>query len=135
MIDDFECRVNTGAAATLSSPIEALMTDQGNGQYTYSFQVNNDGPISVSVTMLSQGFIKGIFYPSWTFTGTPTTIYMNQLNHDWGSGNVYGSRSDEVTATFEAYIKAPYTGTYTLYFDNDDGADLYIDGVSYPKHF
>lgn len=106
------------------------MSDQGNGQYTYSFQVNNDGPITVSVTMLSQGFIKTIFYPSWDFTGSPFTTYVSRIDFDWGSGNVYGSRDEEVTAKFEAYIKAPWTGTYTLYLDNDDGADLYIDNVS-----
>ena len=52
------------------------------------------------------------------------------IYEDFGSGNVYGRDDDDLSIVFESYLLAPVTGTYTFYWDADDGVRLSLGGVS-----
>ena len=47
--NDYEWAIVSSAATTLSSSISGVMSDKGDGTYTYSYTVTNTGKISVHV--------------------------------------------------------------------------------------
>jgi hypothetical protein len=52
----------------------------------------------------------------------------NAINHDWGSGVVAAGLSDNVSAIWTADLWAPFSQTYRLYVNTDDGSRLSLDG-------
>ena len=129
--------VDSGAKATLSSPIKALMTDNGDGTYSYNFSVQLDGAVTVLVKLLNSGGINCIWYGTTDFTGTPVlTNTTAQLDYQ-GDGtvtNMIPGKGQYFSAVISGKIKAPTTDTYTIYFINDDGSKITWEGVVKSNH-
>jgi hypothetical protein len=129
--DNFDCNVVDGAEATISSPIFAAMTDHGNGNYSYSYTVNNDGMLTIAVLLMQQNTILVEYYPNYSLSDSPTaTFWESTINYNWGSGSVFGLGSDSVSLRFTSYFKAPVTGTYIFYLDSDDGSTVTLGGTT-----
>ena len=64
------CLVNSGAKSTISSFISATMTDNGDGTYSYSYSVQNDGAITVLVKLLVNGLVNWAWYDNMSFSGS-----------------------------------------------------------------
>jgi hypothetical protein len=128
---NFNCNVVGGAEATISSPIFAAMTDHGNGNYSYSYTVNNDGMLTIAVLLMQQNTILVEYYPNYSLSGSPTaTFIIPSINHNWGSGSIFGLGFDNVSLKFISYFRAPVTGTYTFYLDSDDGSTMNLGGTT-----
>ena len=52
----------SGAKQTVSSTIKAQMTDNGDGTYSYSYSVQNDGAISIVIRMYTNSGISCSWY-------------------------------------------------------------------------
>ena len=133
---DFAWTVVGGADNTLSSSIFTLMTDNYDGTYTYSYTMTNDGVISVSIILFNRFKVLGQYYLGNPLSGSVVVSnYSSSLQYNWLTSDITSGHGDYVSAVFQAYIKAPITGTITFTLSADDGADLYIDGVLKINHY
>ena len=126
---DFKCDEDAGAEQTIPSQIVTTMTDIGDGTYTYSYQVLNDGVLTVSVILESKETILVDYYSNIDFTGTHEQFYESIIDFDFGYSAVFGRELDNLSVIFTAYLLPPVTGTYTFVLQSDNGSDLIIDGV------
>ena len=126
----FECVQNGGAEQTIASEIYAIMSHSGSGVYTYSYNVQNDGVLNISVILRNSGTVHAQYYSNIDFTGSTETFYLDNINIDWGSGLVFGKDSDDLSVIFTAYLLPPVSGNYFFEMNFDDGADLIVGGVS-----
>lgn len=126
---NFECKPVAGRQTVITPEISAVMTDNSDGTYSYSYTVNRPGKITVSVYMYTQGGVYNEYYPNNNYNvNNGKNNITSTLNFDWGSGNIYGGVSDDVSAKYFFIIKAPVTGTYTFYARHDDIVTFKIDG-------
>ena len=47
------------------------MTDNGDGTYSYSYSVSNDGAVTVIVRLITGTGIKWVWYNNYSFSGSP----------------------------------------------------------------
>ena len=128
---NFECTVVGGADNTISTPVFEVMTDNNDGTYSYSWTPDNEGTLSISVIRFNDYKILSTFYTTADLTGAvANTNYSSTISYDWESYNVTASNDDNVSAKFEAYLKAPVSGSVTLYMYTDSYAALWVDGTS-----
>jgi len=106
------------------------MTDNGDGTHTYTYQVNNDGILNISVLLSNRGYVYTQYFSNIDLLGTMETFYVSNIDFDWGIGAVFGRGSEYVSVKFTSYLLPPVTGTYTFYVVQDDGATLIVGGVS-----
>ena len=57
-----------------------------------------------------------------------TTTTVNQINFNWGSGQVLNTYSEDIAVKFTSQLTAPITGTIQFYAPADDGTILQLDG-------
>jgi len=119
-----------GADNTIASPIWALMTDNNDGTYTYTWTPDNEGKLSIVVVYMNRFKILSTFYHTNSLSGAvAATNYSSTINYSWSTYNVTATNSDNVSAKFEGYIRAPITGSVTLYMYTEDYASLSVDGT------
>lgn len=105
------------------------MTDNNDGTYSYTWTPDNEGKLSVSVVHYNRYSIKGTYYNTRDLTGSvAATNYSSTINYSWGNANVT-TIADYVSSEYEAYLKAPITGSLTLYLYVDNEGALWVDGV------
>ena len=126
----FHCVDVAGQKTVLQNEVSTLMADNLDGTYKYSYTPELDGTITISVFLLTYGGVYGEYFDSSTWSGTVVkTEYPTTLNVNWGTGALTTSRSDYVTASYYTAIRAPTTGTITIYIEVDDTAKVFIDDV------
>ena len=106
------------------------MTDNGDGTHTYSYQMQNDGILTISVILSNQGYIQTDYYSNEVFSGPPDQFYVSIIDFDFDTNPVFGRDLDHLSVSFTAYFLPPVTGTYTFDMIMDSTADLIVDQVS-----
>jgi len=108
------------------------MTDENDGTYTYKYTPDNEGKMSIAVILYNRYSVLGKYYnvaspPSGTAV---VSNFSSSINYNWGASDITPGRSTYVSVIFEAYVKAPITGTVTFDFYVDNYGALSIDGTS-----
>jgi hypothetical protein len=121
---------DTSAKAVFASPIDATMTDNGNGTYSYTYTPQQSGEITVLVYLEDSLGVYFEHFDNHNWSGDPaSTITYNNIDINWGSGDIITGRSDFVSSYIYTKLRAPASTTYTFNLDSDDGSDLLLDGV------
>ena len=63
----------TGAKNILNSPLIALMTDNNDGTYSYTYSISKPGNITLAVVLLTHVDVTGTFYNTITLSGSVYT--------------------------------------------------------------
>ena len=132
-----ECAQTTGwtwepvsnQKTVLQTEITAQMYDNLDGTYHYNYSVDLDGNITISVLLFLKDGLRYEFFDSSDWTGAVGASGIHtQVDSYWATGvNITPTRSDYVTGRWQGAIKAPITGTVTLYFEWDDTWTIYIN--------
>jgi len=73
--------------------------------------------------------LKAEYFSNMEVAGDPiVTQTEEQIDYQWGEGEVAGGSSDNVSARWTADLEIAVTDTYTFITRTDDGARLYLDG-------
>lgn len=120
-----------GAKQVFASNIDATMTDNGDGTYSYSYIPNQSGEITVLVYLEDAPGVYAEHFSNPSWSGDPAAIQrFDNINTNWGSGDIYSGRSNQVSSYFYTKLLAPVTGTYSFTLGSDDGSDLILDGAT-----
>jgi cysteine-rich repeat protein len=120
-----------GAKQVFVSNIEATMTDNGDGTYSYSYTPNQSGEVTVLVYLEDAPGVYAEHFANTGWSGDPAAVQsFTNINTNWGSGDIYPGRPNSVSSYFYTKLKAPVTGTYSFSLGSDDGSDLILDGVT-----
>ncbi len=91
-------------------------------------------PLTIKFTVtgttptVQQG-LKATYYNNMDFTGTTFSRTDATLNFAWGAGSPNAAiGADTFSARWVGKIKAPTTGTYTIYTQSDNGVKVWING-------
>ena len=85
-----------------------------------------------STTALRAG-LKGEYYNNPDFTELKRTRYDAQVNFNWGiAPPAAGVGANSFSVRWNGFLRAPATGTYTLYTVSDDGVKLYVNDLVAP---
>ena len=111
---NIECYADGGALPVMTSSINSLMTDNGNGAYSYTFQVARPGTITIQILLYKQGGVYNEFFPNSNESGN------NVYNGMWSTINIqaniqdiYPGRQTDVSGNFYFKIKGPISGSVT----------------------
>ena len=75
------------------------------------------------------GNLRGEYYDTMDFTGTPVVRNDAAINFDWSTGSpVAGIGPDTFSVRWTGRVRAPSSGTYTFITESDDGVRLWING-------
>ncbi|CAI2386605.1 unnamed protein product [Moneuplotes crassus] len=125
------CTAVGGQEQVLDSSSTSSMTDNGDGTYTSTISVTRPGKITINVFKYTQGGVLVEYYSGTTYSGgVQHAEIRGDLNIDYGSGNLFGSTSDSVSAKMYFKLKGPSTESITLQLEADDTADLSLGGSS-----
>ena len=128
----------SGAKQTVSSTIKAQMTDNGDGTYSYSYSVQNDGAISIVIRMYTNSGISCTWYDNQSFSGSPALVNTISTINVVGPptySSSYGTSDSAFTAILSTKIKSPITGTLSFNIIEDNGWNLWFDGVQKTNSF
>ena len=134
MTDEFTWTPDSGAKQTITAPVDQLMTDVGDGTYTYSFSVQIDGALTMIIKLIDASGVYAIWYPNQSYSepneliNIKSDMYLSDRGINWVN-LPYGN--DYFTSTFYFTLKPPTTNTYTLSIYHDNGASAIIDGVTW----
>ena len=104
------------------------MTDNGDGTYTYLYTAKRPGDITINVAKYYRNNVYIEYYANTGYEGLRAHDGTNSnLNLYWGSGDVFPSHNNFLTAQIYFLLKPPTTDTYTFRFDWDDSCELYLD--------
>ena len=124
------CNTDAGAKQTMTSPLSAIMTDNGDGTYIYNFSVQLDGAVTIIIRLTNTGIVNWKWYSNSNFSGAPvktnTTNTINFVSNDIFSNFIPGQNT-YFTGIVSGIITPPFTSTYTFYFGNDDGSRMYFN--------
>jgi cysteine-rich repeat protein len=121
--------VDSSAKQPLQSNIFGVMTDHGNGTYTYAFAIEQSGEISILIISMTVNGINGDYYTNQDLaSGYVKTNITSDINFIWGEDGLPG-RPNYWAARFNTYVKPMYSGTYTINVKHNDGSYLEWDGV------
>jgi len=80
--------------------------------------------------------VQAQYFRGIELAGTPLlTRTEPAIDHSWGSGEVAGGLTDQVSARWTADFQAPFTETYQLITTTDDGVRLWLDGRRIIDHW
>jgi len=106
------------------------MTDMNDGTYEYYWTPTNEGTVTIQLVHYRKYSILGTYYNTMDLTGAVMNAnYSTHIMYDWGTGNVTANKGDQVSSKYEAFLKAPISGSVTLYIYYDNFAALWVDGV------
>jgi hypothetical protein len=87
------------------------------------------GPVWSFATLGPGGGVIAQYFNGMGVSGVPIlTQTENSIDHNWASGEVAASVSDNVSARWTAVLEAPLTETFTFITTSDDGVRLFLDG-------
>lgn len=115
----------------IATPIYTLMTDNNNGNYTYSYTVQNDGILSIGVRLLNRNYFYQKCYGTTDLSGA--TTYSSTASSNWdysyGYGSICAGYSNYMSMTLETFLRAPITGSLSIRLQSDDGSTLRVGTV------
>lgn len=68
------CNPVASSASALSTPINLPMSDNGDGTYSYTLNLNSPGNITISVVLIREVNIEGVFYDNISFSGPTAAV-------------------------------------------------------------
>ena len=123
---EYVCDLVSGARSTVSTPYYDKMIDNGDGTYSYSYTLSNDGAITVIVKLSTGNGVYSEWYPntSWSAPTCKTNISSNIYFDYWGGIN-WTNLPTVGASYFSAYLYSTIipstTETYTFTYCWDDG--------------
>ncbi len=73
--------------------------------------------------------VKAQYFKGTEAQGVPIlTQVEDSINHNWAGGEIAGGLSDNVSAVWTADLEVPFSQTYRLFVNTDDGVRLWLDG-------
>lgn len=125
----FNCYDVANQKQVLETEISTPMVDHMNGTYTGSYTVNLDGTITLMILLYQPGGLYYEFWDSSTWTGTiASSGIQSTINNGWSAvQNLTPTRLDYVTARFVGALRAPISGTVTIYAECDDTCQVSLD--------
>lgn len=124
------CSLDVGAKQALTSTITGTMTDNGDGTYSFSYTTQQSGEITVYIYLEDAPGAYVEFFSNFFWFGNPYKYeFIDNINFDWSTGDVFATYSNCLTAKFYAKLLAPFTGSYDIYMKHNDGSRLYFDSV------
>lgn len=112
-----------------ATPAVQKMIDNGDGTYSGSYKSNVKGTLTVTVYLYSSG-VYAEYYNNKLFTAPiAQTGMLTNINQDWGTGAVFSTNVDNLSARIYFLIKGPYTENIDFWLESNDGSDLYVDNT------
>ncbi|CAI2366610.1 unnamed protein product [Moneuplotes crassus] len=125
------CTEVGGAANTVPTPYEGLMTYNGDSTYSYNYILSVTGKISVTVFLRNTGRVMIEWHRNEYLSNFYSNAESTQINFYWSSGGYpCCGRYDYISAKFRSYLRPNISGTYTIYTNSDRGARLYVEGTA-----
>ncbi|CAI2366485.1 unnamed protein product [Moneuplotes crassus] len=124
------CTEVGGAANTVPTPYEGLMTYNGDSTYSYNYTLSVTGKISVTVFLRNTGRVMVEWHRNQYLSNFYSNAETTQISFNWGSGYPCCGRYDYVSAKFRTYLRPNISGTYSIYTYSDRGARIYVEGAT-----
>ena len=134
---EFTWNVVSGARSTISSQIYEKMTDNGDGTYSYSYSLTNDGAITIIVKLSTGNGVYSEWYPNTSYSSPTQKVNISSIlymNAPGGSNwvDLPTSGYNYFTSYMYSTIFPPTTEVYTLTLWVDDGGSgLMYNSVAY----
>jgi len=97
--------------------------EHGDGDALY------EGEIWSLTTFGPGAGVKARYFEGMELSGTPVLSQVeDSIDHNWGNSEVVAGISDQISARWTANLEAPFTETYQLITNSDDGVRLWLDG-------
>ena len=121
--NDIRCTDSASSSVT-GLPIEALMTDNTDGTYSYSFTtpggITEDAVVTASIMVYTSGGLYAEYFDDIGRNNPPVGTATEGMTHDWGTGDVgLSGLPDRVEAQWSGKLCAPTTETHTLLAESD----------------
>ena len=102
-----------GAANTMPTPLEALMTYNGDSTYSYNYTLNVTGKVSLLVILRNEGIVHGEYWSNSAFTGASSfSNTTTDIDFFWGPGvSIFSTHDTSVSAKYSSYIRPSVTDT------------------------
>lgn len=110
-----------------------VMTDNGDGTYTYSYMLEQSGEVTVFIVLQISG-IYGEYYQTFAFSGGITMTNMTSNFNFYNGTLIVNGQTELISSLFTTSILAPSTGTYDLRYFFDDSSQIEFEGVVKISH-
>lgn len=104
------------------------VTDNGNGLYTVSGTVIEQGRYQAKIWHAFPNGLRGQYYSDGFFENLVVERFDNQVNFDWGKGKLLPRGSDYVSIRWYGAVMPTTTDNYYFYVNADDHSRLWING-------
>ena len=109
-------------------PIVIQMADNSDGTYSTTYNVLQEGTVTISVLLMRQGGLSAEYFNNAFLDGVPAMQRVdNFLDYDWGDNLITQEAGDFVSIHWYGKLKAPYTEDVTFIFSGDDGFRFYFE--------